>query len=598
MFRKPLVVGLAMAGALAFNSASGAMKPGEYLDGLWFSPTESGRGISVDFIPFAEGGGEIFGAVFSYNDTGENQWVTLQAGIEEHEFTGSGNIFLNTGGTFGFPFTPPQQVDIGDITVTLNNCASVEFDLDIVAEGTGYEDVVLDLIPLSGAGSAQCVYEQSFSGCPDFATDTGGGLRECLISGPILDQDITLTNDITWVLDGLLEIGAPNESSSTLTVEPGTVITSVPGTNNTFIYVHAGSEIQANGLPYAPIVWTSADDGFGTARAPQPGDTGGLAVAGLAPCNSAPGVELGCFSEFASAGQVLPYGGTDENDSSGSITYMQIRYAGIVVGVDAEVNTFSMLGVGRGTRIEYIQAYRSLDDGFEAFGGNVNVKYYTAVDGLDDYFDWDEGWSGQAQFGLLVVNDEAGSGAGFEGANNGDGFDALPRATPIFSNYTVVSRNNTADAAFLLKEGTGAQIWNSIGAGYGGQCVLIEDQATITAAGPAATPTGTIAFAGTFVNDCGTLFESPDQPGYAQDLFNSPAFLGTNSTANPMLDPVSLQPMDGSPVLNSAVPVFDLAEGLGSDNNQFFTPTNYSGAFDQGARWIDGWTYDPYGVQN
>ncbi|MEM1080551.1 MAG: hypothetical protein AAGH65_03130 [Pseudomonadota bacterium] len=600
MFRKPLVVGLAMAGALAFNPASGAMKAGEYLDGLWFSPSESGRGISVDFIPIGPGGGQIFGAVFSFDDGGNNEWVTIQAGIEEHQFTGTGDLFVTTGGSFGFPFSTPQTVDIGDVTVTLNHCTSVEFDLDIVAEGTGYEDVTLDLIPLSGAASNQCVYEEAFTACPDFARDSGTGLRECLVSGQILDQDITLTNDITWVLDGLLEIGAPNANASTLHVEPGTVITSVPDTNNTFIYVHAGSEIQANGLPYAPIVWTSAFDGFGPDDGgnPQPGDTGGLAVAGLAPCNSAPGVELGCFSEFASAGQVLPYGGTDENDSSGSITYMQIRYAGIVVGVDAEVNTFSFLAVGRGTRVEYIQAYRSLDDGLEAFAGNVNIKYYTAVDGLDDYFDWDEGWSGQAQFGMLVVNDEPGSGAGFEGANNGDAFDALPRATPIFSNYTVVSRNDTDDAAFLLKEGTGAQIWNSIGSGYGGQCVLIEDQATITAAGPAATPTGTIAFAGTFVNDCATLFESSDQPGYAEALFNSPAFLGTNSTANPMLDPVTLQPMDGSPVLNSAVPVFDLAEGLGSDNNQFFTPTNYSGAFGQGTPWIDGWTYDPYGTAN
>lgn len=591
MLRKPLVVGLAMAGALAFNPVSGAMKPGEYLDGNWFSPSESGRGIAVDFIPVGPGGGEIFGAVFSFDDTGNNEWLTIQASIEEHQFTATGDVFLSTGGSFAFPFTPPlPPMDIGDVTVTLNHCGSVEFNVDIVAEDTGYEDVLLDLIPLSGAGSDECVYKEAFEGCPDFATEAGN--RECLISGQILNRDITLTNDATWVLDGLLEIGAPNTDSSTLHIEPGTVITSVPDTNNTFIFVHAGSKVYADGLPYAPIVWTSADDGFGTERDPQPGDTGGLAVAGLAPCNSAPGEELGCFSEFASAGQVLPYGGTDEDDSSGSITYMQIRYAGIVVGVDAEVNTFSMLGVGRGTRIENIQAYRSLDDGFEAFGGTVNVKYYTAVDGLDDYFDWDEGWSGQAQFGLLVVNDEDGSGAGFEGANNGDAFDALPRATPIFSNYSVVSRKDTDDAAFLLKEGTGAQIWNSIGTGYAGQCVLIEDQATVTAAGTPEAPSGTIAFAGTFVNDCGTLFESPDQPGFAEALFN--AFPG-NSTDDPMLDPVTLQPMDGSPVLESAIQVFDLVSG---ETNQFFTPTDYSGAFDQGPRWIEGWTYDPYGTAN
>ena len=591
MSRKPLILGLALAGALCINPASAAMKASEALDGLWFSQTESGRGISVDFIPSVNGGGSFFGAVFSFNDTGENRWVTLQVGFEENQFESTGDVFVTTGGTFGFPFTPPTTVDIGSVTIRLNTCESIEFDID-VDEGTGFEDVVLDLEPLSTVGSAQCVYDQPFTGCPDFATDSGTGLRECLISGRILDEEITLTNEITWVLDGLLEIGAPNANSSTLNVEPGTVITSVPDTNNTFIYVHAGSEIHADGLPFAPIVWTSAFDGFGPDDGgdPEPGDTGGLAVAGLAPCNSNPGVVLGCASEFATAEQVLTYGGDDPGDSSGSITYMQIRYAGIFVGENREVNTFSLLGVGNGTTLSHIQAYNSLDDGIEFFGGTVNMRYGVFVDGLDDYVDWDEGWSGKAQYGLIVVNDEPGSGAGFEGANNGDAFDALPRATPIFSNFTVVSRNDTDDAAFLLKEGTGAQIWNSVATGYGGECVLIEDQATVTAAGTPQAPTGTIAFAGTFVNDCATLFRSDDEPGFAEALFN--AFPG-NSTADPMLDPVTLQPMPGSPVLTSGIQVFDLGT---QEIDQFFNFEPYSGAFDGNIDWTEGWTFDPQGT--
>ena len=39
MSRKPLILGLALAGALCINPASAAMKASEALDGLWFSQT-------------------------------------------------------------------------------------------------------------------------------------------------------------------------------------------------------------------------------------------------------------------------------------------------------------------------------------------------------------------------------------------------------------------------------------------------------------------------------------------------------------------------------------------------------------------------------
>lgn len=596
--------GLALAGTLAFNPLSAAIKPGDWLNGQWGTSNGGGRGITHTWVADEAGGGTLFGLVFAYNEaTGEPEWLLVQSQFLEHQFVSSGQIFRLEGGSFSNPPAAPTQPAIGAFTVELNHCADsgeIVYNFDF-NDGSGFPDetYTVDNIAARSTGAAsvaQCAYTREFTGCPDFATDTGTGLRECLVSGQFLNEEITLTNDITWVLDGLLEIGAPGTDSSTLNIEPGTVITSVPGVNNTFIFVHAGSTINADGAPYAPIVMTSAFDGFNAEDpAPQPGQVGGLAVAGFAPCNTAPDTELGCFSEFASGDQVLPYGGQDANDSSGLIRYMQVRYAGIIVGDNQEVNSFTFLGVGAGTNVHHIQAYRSLDDGIENFGGTVNVRNFVLTDGVDDGFDWDEGWTGNVQYGLVAINDEAGSGAGFEGANNGDAFDALPRATPVFSNITVF--NNPASGAdddgFQIKEGSGAQIWNSIATGYGGACLELRNQETVDAAGTPSAPTGTLAFAGSILFGCGSLFNDNNgaPAGSAEAFFTSTAF-PNNLTVDPLLGP-DLKPQPGSPALGNGVQVVDLATG---EKKQFFDNTTFSGAFDGNDDWTEGWTFDPYGT--
>ena len=40
-----------------------------------------------------------------------------------------------------------------------------------------------------------------------------------------------------------------------------------------------------------------------------------------------------------------------------------------------EANGISFYGVGNGTTVEYVQAYNGSDDGFEFFGGSVDVKH-------------------------------------------------------------------------------------------------------------------------------------------------------------------------------------------------------------------------------
>ena len=586
---KLAAAGLALAGAFALNPLSAAMKPGEYLNGQWGSVDGGGRGATLTYIPDGDGSGTLFSVIFAYNETtGENTWLLAQADFLENQFESSGSILELEGGSFTNPPADPTQTAIGTFDVTLNSCGSIVYDFDFNDGVDGFADASYELESLRERNTSgefpQCVYKEEFTGCPDFATGEFAEGRSCFVSGQILDDEITLTNEITWVLDGLLEIGAPGENSSTLNIEPGTTIVSDPGTlNNAFIFVHAGSKIFADGTPNAPIVMTSAFDGFDAADPdPEPGDFGGLVVAGFSTCNTAPDAELGCFSEFATAEQVLPYGGTDPTDDSGSMSYMQIRYGGIPVGVDQEVNTFSFLSVGNKTRAHHLQAYNGLDDGFEMFGGTLNLYNIVATDGGDDYVDWDEGYDGLIQFALISINDELGGQSGIEASNSGTNFDNLPRATPIISNFTIVRNVDESERGFRIKDGTGGQFWNSIVTGFN-TCVSIEDDATINAA-----PDNT-ALAGN-IFDCATSYGG-DDPAFTADFV---AGFPGNVEADPNLDPETFQPLPGSPALGNGIQVIDLDT---AEPNPFFKAVPYSGAFGPDDNWLEGWTFDPFGVE-
>lgn len=570
--------GAVLAALVAGSSVHAAMKPTEALDGTWFSPSESGRGISIDYIPLPDGSGSFFGNIFSFDTEGNPAWLVPQLGFEEHQFESTGPVFIVEGGTFGFPFTPPTVTEIGSATVTLNSCSSIVYDLTF-EDGVGFEDVTLDLQPLGSVD--QCVYVNEFDGCPAFAEEVPSLGRACALSGVYRNQDITLTNDTTWVLNGLVQIGDDNENQSTLTIEPGTVLVGAGGTAD-YLYVNPGSQIFAEGLPTAPIVMTTPNDGFLPDTVPQPGEVGGLVVSGNAPCNSSPNQNL-CFSEFD---PTLRYGGDDVADNSGVIKYWQVRYGGYEFQPNREVNSFTFQAAGNGTVISHLQSYAGLDDAIEFFGGTANARYIVGTAGNDDGFDWDEGYSGKIQFGLMTYTDASNGDHGFESANNPDNDDALPRATPVVSNVTLIGAAGTGDG-IRFKEGTAGQIWNSVVTGFEANCIRFVDLPTYTAAGTPGDLTGDTAIAGTIIDNCGSLFRDEDgAPFSVEDFFFA---LPGNEVADPMLD--GFMPMAGSPALSGAVRVTDLNSG---DADEFFDYVPYRGAFGT-VDWTKGWTTDILG---
>jgi hypothetical protein len=93
------------------------------------------------------------------------------------------------------------------------------------------------------------------------------------------------------------------------------------------------------------------------------------------------------------------YGGVNmDNDNSGVLRFVSIRYAGDVIGASNELNSLTMGGVGDSTVFEHIECTFNTDDGFEWFGGKNNSRFLYSLYNRDDAFDADEGWRTTAQF--------------------------------------------------------------------------------------------------------------------------------------------------------------------------------------------------------
>ncbi|HET8897884.1 MAG TPA: hypothetical protein VFN09_03795 [Rhodanobacteraceae bacterium] len=567
--RNRAITAALLLGAALTAPASAAVKISDAFDGSYYNPATSGRGLFMDVAARANGDKYVFMGQFTFDAAGKPVWLAYAGTLPEHAHEGRLDVWRMDGGSFGFPFTKPQQTVIGSASIRFDSCDRVQLDVDMM-EGTAFPDTQFaDLRPIAGP-SPHCVYRQSFSACPDFATAVPGLERACALSG-VYRQDIVLTNDTTWVLNGLVRIGDDNANSASLTIEPGTVL--VGGSGGTpYLYVSPGSRILANGKPWAPIVLTSVHDGFGGESLPSPGDLGGLVVSGNAPANACPQAPFQCYSEFD---QTQRFGGDDPFDSSGSITYFQVRYAGIEFQPDSEVNAFTFQGVGSGTRVDHIQAYRGADDGVEFFGGTVNVRHLVVTEGGDDAVDWDLGYSGKLQYGLVVHGAGLGEDHGFEGASNGDNFDATPRATPTLANFTLLGHGN-GGSGIVLKEGSAGRIVNSVVAGFPESCIAMEDLATYTAAGTPSAPSGATEFRGV-IADCGVPFLDADNAPYtAKALFDA-------ASGNTLGDAglVGYQPGEGAAARHGGQAVED----------GFLERTAFRGAFDGLSDWTAGWTH-------
>ena len=445
--------------------------------------------------------------------------------------------------------------------------------------------------------------------CPEFAEDVDGATEDspiCRLSGTLLG-DIDLTADTLWVLSGGVFVGEDaggdaanpdaDAETGTLTIEAGTTIVGESGAD--LLIVSRGSQIFAEGTASNPILFTSAN-AYDNGGSDQRGEWGGLVISGRAPINGCAGGVAICEAEGEGSSGL--YGGNDADDNSGVLKYVVVANAGFEITAENELNGIAFQGVGRGTEVDYVQVHLNADDGVEFFGGTVDAKHLVLTGIGDDSIDWTGGWQGRVQYAVVKQFSDDGD-QGIEADNNGDDNDAAPVARPVLSNLTFIGSGN-ADIGMLLREGTGANIYNAIVTGFGEECVDIDQEFTFTNAGPTAADAqnnGQLTMDNSIVFGCtGGLFsdnetEDQDTPDPADDFIDpwlvSDWFNGGtgNSTTAITMDNVfaaTAADIDGM----GATP----AENAGS----FFDTVDYIGAFEAGVAagdagdWTSGWTLE------
>lgn len=252
-------------------------------------------------------------------------------------------------------------------------------------------------------------------------------------------SDLTLDPINTYKVNGSLIMA----SGTTMTIPAGMTVKALSAGANVYIAISQGAKINAIGTATNPIILTS------DASSPAAGDWGGLILLGKAPINSVTGSATST-SEIAS----LPYGGTNAADDSGSISHMRIEYSGGAADGQSENNGFSFYGVGNGTLVEYVESFEGKDDGFEFFGGTVEVNYLYAVNNQDDSIDWTEGFSGK------ITNAYVKHGANHDKALECDGYNtdysnaAGYYAKPTVTNVTVDGFDAATGTAVNVRAGT------------------------------------------------------------------------------------------------------------------------------------------------
>lgn len=574
---------LASAIALAATQAHASVRLSEAFDGAWFDPAASGRGVLIDFIPNAQrAGGTLFAADFVYDNAGNPFWITLQQNWSEFQNTSTTvPIFRSAAGTWPAPGTS-ANTQIGTATFTVNSCNSITVSYTMNGS-TGLANRTQTLQRLGGVDSASCAYQQAFTACPSFATAAPAfGARACQLPATITG-DQTLTNNITWVMNGKVQVGTDTGqggTAATLRIQPGTLLVSTGASANSFdhLAVNRGSKIFAEGSRAFPIIMTTGNELPGAPGAPAPGQLGGLVLSGNAPSNCNPN----CVAEWDTTNR---YGGTDAKDNSGVVRYMQVRYSGYIFTTNRELNAFTFNGVGSGTTLEYLQAFRGQDDGFEWFGGTANVRYALVTCGGDDGFDWDEGFTGKLQFGVVDQRGCPGSNHGFELSNSPTNVDANPRARGTVANVTVLGPSAvTGSDGLLVNSGSGGNFYNLIIAGFPRACVAFDGVATEAAAGnPDIGLSGVLT--GNNIKVAGCVANTRTGTGlstnFAQRWFSS-------QTGNEVLATSPLVAGSFLPNGNAPAGVFPPG-GAAPSVNDWFVPTDYVGAFRSNSD-NDNWT--------
>ena len=412
------------------------------------------------------------------------------------------------------------------------------------------------------------------------------GISDVITVGGDIDSDVTWSSDNTYYLNSQACV----KDGVTLTIEAGTEIFGRYDANYSAdnpapcLVVEQGGKIMAEGTAVAPITFKSelesTDANYGNGR----GLWGGLIINGYAPIAN----EGGTANVEGLTG--VPYGGTDPDDNSGVLRYVRVWNGGSSIAPDNEINGITLAGVGRGTVVEYCEVALNLDDGFEMFGGTVDLKYCSAVSVGDDAFDTDAGYQGRGQFLLVVRADDSDKGHEMDSKTNGD-LDSQPRSHPHFANVTVISSVAHGEDALRLREDTGGDFRNYIihGANDGvrnddnGSELVTQD---LTAAQAHGHPDYLYISGSVVMNGLADVpwddFDEETDGDWTGTYVSESAGLAYTVDANGLPATLDVTPSASGSAYEGVDEVIE---------DDFFVQTDFKGAFSSNENWLEGWSY-------
>jgi len=291
------------------------------------------------------------------------------------------------------------------------------------------------------------------------------------------------------------------------------------------------------------------------------GDDGGVTVPNELQSEAAPATDTDTW-----------FGGNDNADSSGSISYLVIAESGVAFRPDAELQGLTLEGVGSGTTISHVQVLGSEDDGIEWFGGNVNVDHIVINGQDDDALDFDDGYSGDIEYAIVRM-DASNGDTGIEADTAGPSDDAQPESAPNLSYVTVLgnvgkSSKDTKGANF--KKGFAGKMYRS---------VFIDDSVNAVAAG-------------TFDGFCIDIDDSLDaelaliDTVCATSAVTFDETVGFAASANNDMSDTTTSTINAATLAVTSDVALDATLPAGIDDN------NWVGAVDPASTspWWDGWT--------
>ena len=250
-----------------------------------------------------------------------------------------------------------------------------------------------------------------------------------------LEEDYTLSASMSYDLSGSFIVS----DGVTLTIPAGTSIVAEAGGTDVYLAVLMGGKIEINGTASSPVVMSSPNA--------NPGDWGGLTICGKATTTA------GANSEAEVGGFI--YGGNDDADNSGTVSYLVIKGTGAQINEESQYNGVSCYALGSGTTMNNIAVINGSDDGIEFFGGTVSVTNMFLQNNEDDAIDWTEGWSGTVNNAYVEHTIE-----GFSTVIEGD----KDNNNPKINNLTAVS--TTGGTALQFKKESGMTITGLSLSGY------------------------------------------------------------------------------------------------------------------------------------